>query len=557
MKEKGQNILYGVAALLLPGIFLFYLFNANKSRNSLYLSHFVVAALVSGLVSILLFIICKKIVRGRTGALVILLVWWGWFFTFEAANDFFLGHWPWFQRRYLAIAIVLILTALGYVLRRRNTTQGKEANTFVVLPMVLLCLFFVNFGQTLYGEVLIRPTGVAEAEKSYQIKTEFVIDESLPVPDIYWIHMDGAMNFADVEKFFGDTQEEVKNELTKRGFILNEDAKLHGGYTHNALAAMLSPTFYDSLLGELLRQNEHILSRERQNRIWAGYGRAGIDLERDVTPFYELFHAFMAKGYRVITITEPNYTTPLIDILFATTPEYGARPFMSLEDEAERGYSKWREMYELLTATTPLVFFKGAMTRLLLANVAGLPIPEYADEVDSLADRTLLGRTADSGIWREERSVWRMLLHTPSIPSPKLHFIVNNISHWPYDKIYATGKYTNPSPHDPYDIDQLYLPNLKYAIEVTLITIDMIMARDPDAVIILQGDHGLNVWEAEDYMFGAGYSQDDILEMNYSTLSAVRIPARYGGLSQPLDPLDLTRYLVNNFVGENYRMVGE
>jgi hypothetical protein len=36
-------------------------------------------------------------------------------------------------------------------------------------------------------------------------------------------------------------------------------------------------------------------------------------------------------------------------------------------------------------------------------------------------------------------------------------------------------------------------------------------------------------------------------------MSAVRIPPQYGKLSQPLDPLDIARYLVNNFVGKgNY-----
>ena len=44
-----------------------------------------------------------------------------------------------------------------------------------------------------------------------------------------------------------------------------------------------------------------------------------------------------------------------------------------------------------------------------------------------------------------------------------------------------------------------------------------------------------------------------MLELNYSTVSAVRIPEKYGSLTEPLDPLDITRYLVNHFVGEgNY-----
>jgi hypothetical protein len=45
--------------------------------------------------------------------------------------------------------------------------------------------------------------------------------------------------------------------------------------------------------------------------------------------------------------------------------------------------------------------------------------------------------------------------------------------------------------------------------------------------------------------------------MQNSVISAVRIPKRWGGLDQPLDPLDISRVLVNRYVGENYKLVEE
>jgi hypothetical protein len=96
-----------------------------------------------------------------------------------------------------------------------------------------------------------------------------------------------------------------------------------------------------------------------------------------------------------------------------------------------------------------------------------------------------------------------------------------------------------------------YLPQHHYSMQLTLKFIDMILEQDPDAVIVMQADHGIHSYTVQS-MNQQGYDHDDILALNLSTVSAVRIPEKYGKLSEPLDPLDITRYLVNHFVGENY-----
>jgi len=54
-------------------------------------------------------------------------------------------------------------------------------------------------------------------------------------------------------------------------------------------------------------------------------------------------------------------------------------------------------------------------------------------------------------------------------------------------------------------------------------------------------------------MSARGYDLEDQLNLNLSVISAVRLPPKYGKLLQPLDPLDIARYLVNHFVGKgNY-----
>lgn len=82
--------------------------------------------------------------------------------------------------------------------------------------------------------------------------------------------------------------------------------------------------------------------------------------------------------------------------------------------------------------------------------------------------------------------------------------------------------------------------------------IERVIEENPTAIIIIQGDHGIHYF-ARSELAEQGFTDEQMIEINFSTISAVRIPEKYGTLSEPLDPLDITRYLVNHYVGEgNY-----
>jgi hypothetical protein len=56
-------------------------------------------------------------------------------------------------------------------------------------------------------------------------------------------------------------------------------------------------------------------------------------------------------------------------------------------------------------------------------------------------------------------------------------------------------------------------------------------------------------------MYGQGYTKEQIVELMHSVFSAVRIPDEYGGLDEPIAPLNITRELINRFVGDNYELL--
>ena len=558
------KILYITAAILMPGIFVFYLFNVNKLENNLYFSHFVIMALFCSLISCGLFILLHRLVRSREGALLLLFLCWAWFFTFEGVNSFFMGHFPGYRRRLSVVVFVVLLAILAYVFRRSSEKLKRATAPFFTMSLVLLCLFIVNFGQALYSDVLIGFTRPSGTEGLYEVKTHFNIDKSSPSPDIYWIHMEEGMNFPTNEKYFSDAQEDLKAALRERGFVLNLDAQLHAGDTLRALPALLSPQFYDSYLGALLSQNEHLDRRTRMEHYDHAYKRNGISYIDDIATDFELFRAFMAKGYRQITFNyNPDNFLPLMDLYYAI---YARRErdisFLSWNTvKNRRRRAELGEIHELLTMTTPLIFVANQIAELLDSQVYIQENPQFAftGEAQQLARQAALrsGKVAeDSRAFGEATKLLVSLNDSFYLSSPKLLYIVNNIAHSGYNKIYGEGV-ESPSPDNGFNVDLLYWPQWQFAVWTTLEMIDLILEHDPDAVIILQGDHGIHDLRAHDYLRSAGYSDAGILEMNFSTLSALRIPETYAGLSMALDPLDITRVLVNRYVGQNYQMAGD
>jgi hypothetical protein len=72
---------------------------------------------------------------------------------------------------------------------------------------------------------------------------------------------------------------------------------------------------------------------------------------------------------------------------------------------------------------------------------------------------------------------------------------------------------------------------------------------------VVQADHGLHYAEHREALLKKGGTEDDVRVMQNQVMSAVRIPETWGGLRVPLDPLDISRVLINRYVGQNYKMV--
>jgi hypothetical protein len=463
---------------------------------------------------------------------------------------------------YLLVFIVIIALIL-----RRVKVSRLVANTIAVL----LCLMFAfNFFP---GAVAASRSGMQRAYNKktgklpYKIKTEFNVDQNLPKPNIYWFHMDGMVGFDSVERYFNDSQITLKNDLTERGFVINKSARLEAGTTMLALPAMLSPVFYDSYLAGEFAGVAQLTRVPRTNSISMSMAKKGFSLS-DIYPQIEILKALSDAGYiNIGSIFAESKNLDRLLMIHLAAVTVGE---LSIYREVNSTFDKASNFIGLITLSSALSIIKPKIDNMLEKRKPVLytqQFPLYQETVD----KYLTGSDNDHYM----AFFIRGIKYVASMQTPHFVYYFNHTTHFQapgteiggviYDSPIGNafiwdenGNFYKERLDDPNDV-RLYLPQHKYAVKQMMAQVDTLIENDPNAVIVIQADHGIhgigthvNGYDSK-FMFKRGYSLEDQLNLNLNVISAVRIPPQYGELSQPLDPLDISRYLINNFVGKgNY-----
>ena len=510
-KKYKLNVLYYIAAFLLPGTFLFNLYNSNRVHSHLNFLHILIVAGIISLAGLLIYVIFRLSANTAEGALILSLFFWLFFWMFEEILGALANV---FNSLTSAVLIVLLLMHLVIpvvLIRIFKPPLVKFRPVFIVLAASLMALFVINFIPGLNHMITLQ-TARAEVEKAeegsepFSIKSSFIVDPTLPDPDIYWLHLDGMMSLGTVECFWGESQEQLRKELADRGFVIYEDAQLNAGYTSAALPALLSPMFYDSFLGTRLDEVKMELRDSRTSTLHEELTKAGLSFYDDIVPHYELFSALIAAGYE-IEVRDTLVHGNIPSTFYHLTIE---RSYVPEQDRWNEVILSAGDLPRLLTLTTPL-------------NIPSAVVPTTTvvrqPSIDSESSaRFVFDAMYDTHISR----VWE---HDP------------NLTH-----------------HDFKNIDAYPLA-YKQISENMLILIDTVLEENPNAVIVLQSDHGFHINDTQQHLLDQGVPLEMVLELSLSVFSAVRIPSQYGELTEPIAPLNISRELVNRFVGENYELL--
>jgi len=538
--------LYACVAALPPWIILFYL----SVQNAAYINygHVLLAAAVFSAVSLGFYLAVARLGKspGRA-ALVTVAVWvvsLALLPLYRAlmANAFFTKPLRYLVSGLCSLGVLGAVWVFG--------TRARRREVFVLLVVFETALLALNIVPATYLAVTNKDARFFPAAGG----EDFAVNAAAPSPNIYWLFMDGMLGFEGMERLFGDRQDGFAAALAERGFVINRNAEFESLHsTLRATAILMCPHWYDGNFLPLLNSID-LNDYEAKRR------KIGMVNPIDARMNNELIRAFRAKGYATDAIS--------ISILYAFDDFHATVETMFFDNKVIRGgditsrrpfstYIQTRQLNDLLQQALVPCFVIGRFI-----NTGEIINKVYPKRLNAPGishtrpDKQDVFGSAFTGLYTSEgddRWYVDALEETFTEPGPRLTFIHDEKAHYPFvlNEDGSSVQRTEKEEQNPVN----YPPQHRYAAKVVLGYIDLILAHDSNAVIVVQADHGLHAEENREALLAAGGTEEDVRVMQNSVMSAVRIPEKWGGLDAPLDPLNISRVLVNRYVGDNYTLL--
>ena len=532
-----------LTSILPPSVFLLYFYQ----QNVFYLSfgHVFVAIVIFAICAVGLHLVVSKLTQSSEAAALINNVLWIIFFTVKAPYRFFLNFAD--NEIYILVpfaGIVMMVAITIIYLTIKQKTKLKKQEIFKILAIFWLAIFMVNAASAIQYSISNSSKLAGYDENDH--KTDFNVDANLPSPNIYWLFMDGMLGFKAMERFFDDTQPELSAQLTERGFIINREARFEAlQRTAHCIPALMCPHYYDTFFAPRLL-NWDLYDYKKIE----GF-RRNIKIKADLACFNnELISAFGKKGYQTNAIAQSTYQYfQQTDVKYMNGKKIDcgevAPDILTNIEKLRCGKILFNHVTLMgkLNFILDRLFDKYENNKLKMSDIQNYHC-QSSDDFKSFFgesyqgdDRWYLNALAD------------IMNHATD---PTLTIIHDSKPHWPfvYDKQGNTIKRREKESMDFYN----YPFQHHFTASIVISYIDFILNADPNSIIILQSDHGLHSDESRALFIAKyGNNSDEMRLMQNQTISAVRIPDI--GNEQPIDPLNITRVLVNRFVGDNYQLL--
>jgi hypothetical protein len=526
-----------VNALLLPVTLMLFIYNQNARYLSLTQVAITTVCLIIFTVGV--FLLLKKLYHSDHTAFVGCLVAVVLIFLYN--NIYYKYLFISLNGHLALLAIPAIAYIVAYLLNLLfKKKEFRDLPSFVAIALsVVLVINLFNFGKNIFNS--------KDALAEYEYKTSFITDDALPAPNVYWVLCDGLLGFDAMERYFGDRQDAVTAQFESRGFAINKGAAFESGHsTRIAIPQLMCPDYCDKYLQNVLADHDAAMKLNNSS-----------DAEMFNARYHnETINAFAAKGYTTISMSiDEDIFFPVTDYFY-----YVAAHYTSDREYAELPYfiktSKTQDAAYLESRFFAMhlgdVFLGGipdnVFNFLSKRNITRYPLTADFDNVKSIVPTTLYADKYAVLI----NSIYDSL-HLEEINEPKFSIIHAFMPHFPlcFDENGNMVKNVNNI--------MAYPGHHAFAIKTLINIIDMIITADPDAVIVLQSDHGLH-GQSRENITKAFAAPDAVLDIWNSVFSAIRVPDEYRTGSEHYatsSPLNLSRYLVNSYVGKNYAYIAD
>jgi len=202
---------------------------------------------------------------------------------------------------------------------------------------------------------------------------------------------------------------------------------------------------------------------------------------------------------------------------------------------------------------------KKILKRTILSDLLVSYIPLNYKEIDyksfDTSEYTYINSVYENNNYWTPKAIIKSLSESIKLGDKRFTFIDFNMNHDPY----LFDMHGNVMGEESQWYIGSYLGNYIYSSYILTDILEYIKSMDSDSVIVVQGDHGLHTAEYSDMNKYFNVSIEDAQDIRNSVISAIYVPKKYqNGEEQYLNnPLNISRYIVNNFVGDNYEYLIE
>ena len=564
---------YAICTVLLPFVLMGYQYQRNIEYLSLL--HVSLLCCLLSLVVLALYFLARLLIKSSFGSFVFTAVLFCAFFMFGILRSATLAFLnlvglsnnelrgilglfsitSWTPIYIIFIILLFIIAGLfAFLLKRICSKHSKrfDSNTLFTVIIVIMSVMLL---QSIIGIIMF-----ANRQKSRDeyYKEVFQVDAELEHKyNIFWFHCDGMLGFDSMSRFFGDNQDWYTQELESRGFIINREAGFEARHsTQYALPTLMNPFYYDNVLSWLFDP-----AYAEYRLINAELGNNSVRLEPNKTSNRiarernELVMAFNAAEYNTSTLAN-------IDVYFyPTVNQFYSRGVLmestqSVEDILSHvnKISSLQNLVDLLSMLSPLPnsmssVFRQHFNKLNTNNFISTDVPQVLDVFGDLSDNS-----SNKALIKNLNVQANALYDVMNLPYEKFTIINYTMPHRPfvYDE---NGNYDANDADNP----QRYPAHHLFSAKTLLKYIDLILEHDPKAIIVLQADHGLhgidNMGGIDALIDTFSCSEEELVALWNQVMSAVRIPDEHK-TSETIailsDPRNISRWLINTFVGWNY-----
>lgn len=421
---------------------------------------------------------------------------------------------------------------------------------YIVTLVIFIIVFLFTYNLVIAGNNLLY---MVFKSREYDNDINIKVQDDKDAPNIYWIHCDGMVGIGAMEEYFNFKNSYLKNYLDSNGFYLNENASLVAGHTTpTSLVALFNPYYYDNFFKGYLYDLEDVyLKKKKRTDFLVNF----YELE-DKRLNNELFRALKKKKYTTIGIADFNSYTGFYTDYFYDFYHFGYYMRQLGNENNELKLLKDNSRNELLAyirfnhikSITGKTLFYNITDK---ANFLDYEIVDYSN-FDTTNYYFINDATKRSGFWLTQ-SMLKSLDEVNKINNEKFVFLDFKLSHDPF----TFDSYGNIIGEDiKLNVDS-YLGNYTYSTYLLRDLLSYIKNNDEDAVIIVQADHGLHT--IDDNIMLEYFDTDikGVQDIRNSVISAFYIPDKYknGDEDYLNNPLNISRYIVNNYVGKNYEYI--